>query len=279
MTTQMFDEPILTAADEVLLARAIEAGVFAAELLRQRAAGAESAWSTAADADLRDVRKAGEEASARLVRANLRLVAMVTMPTASKAKLDGDDLFQEGVLGLLEAIRRFDHTRSVRFATFALPWIRMKVGECAITRSGEVDLPASRARAWVQVVAARDALVVACGRRPSLHEISEAVGRPIEVVRTLLAYVPTTRLPDAASIAGVLREAPRASDRVSMQRLLRALPREERAAIDLLYGLVGGVTLTYEEAALRLEISKSTVRRREKSALVRLRGVPALSVA
>ena len=268
MTTMTFDEPVLSQADEHRLARAIEAGLLARHALE---AGTRPAGASADD--LAELRRQGEEAYQRFIRANLRLVAMVTFRTAARASLDVDDLFQEGVLGLLEALRRYDHTRGARFASFALPWIRMRVGELAVTRCGVIGLPASRAKAWAQAVAIRDALSVALGRQPTLAEIAEYTGRPVEQVRALLGYVPAARVADAESWADSGRgEARVETDPLALRRMLRRLSLEERAVVDRLYGLGGRGVLGYDEIAQELGVSISTVRRRERNALDRMRG-------
>ena len=268
MTTMTFDEPVLTRADEHHLARAIEAGLIAGQALESgiRPGGASAA-------DLTHLRRQGEEAYERFVRANLKLVAMVTYRTAARAGLDVDDLFQEGVLGLLEAVRRYDHTRGPRFASFALPWIRMRVGELAVTRCGANGLPASRAKAWAQTVAIRDALSVTLGRHPTLAEIAEYGGRPVEQVRALLGYTPATQMADAEHWSGpASAPAPREADPLSVQRMLRRLSRDERGVLERLYGLGGRYMQGYAEVAAEFGVSISTIRRREHLALDRLRG-------
>lgn len=298
MTMQMFDEPVLNESEERELAAAIEAGVVAAEVLRLRRRRIAPAYADhgskltpysqlsaelapgASDNDLRELEQAGELAFTRFVRANLRLVAMVTVKTALRAGLELDDLFQEGVLGLVEAARRFDHRRNVRFATFALPWIKMRVADSAVTRAGEVDLPVSRARAWVQARTTQDHLAQRLSREPTCAEIAHAVGRPERVVKALLAYVPSERVADTSGFAyQVTPPAPTSPDDHALHDCLRLLEPEQKATIDLLYGLTGEGVMTYVDVAATLNVSISTVRRRERAALDRLRSQPILLAA
>jgi len=272
MTTMVFEVGVLSDSDERELARAIEAGVFARSVLQ----GAATPPPGASRVELDLIWHAGEVAYDRFVQANLRLVAMVTRRAASRVGVDADDLFQEGVVGLLEAVRRYDHTRGARFATFALPWIRMRVGECSVTQGGTVGLPASRAKAWVQVACARDALGAELGRRAADDEVARAVGRPVAQVRDLLRYAPAARTGDPGVWADVRTPAASSADRLGVQRLLHLLEREERAVLVALYGLGDESARSYDEVAGRLGVSTSTVRRRERAALERLRG---LSVA
>ncbi|MBK8459198.1 MAG: hypothetical protein IPL43_02405 [Micropruina sp.] len=116
MTTWLTDEPLLTAAEERALAREIEAGVLAGDLL---ATGSGAGVATAAE--LLALERAGQQAWQRFLLANLRLVWQVAHREARRSGLPADDLFQEGFLGWAVARRRWDHTRGIRFATLALP--------------------------------------------------------------------------------------------------------------------------------------------------------------
>ncbi len=267
-----FDEDLLTAEEEATLSRSIEAGLLAGHALEgpPRPPGA-------SDEELRALRRRGEAAFSRLVAANLRLVVMVTGPAARRTGLDPDELLQEGVLGLLEAARRYDHTRGARFATFALPWIRMRVAEQSLTRCGWVGLPTGRARRWVRVQATWDALSASLGRRPSTDEVARATGLPAGQVRELVHYRPPRGLGDDEAYAGHIAAGPEAAaiDQLAVARLLRALPRQERAILARLYGLAPHPVCSHVEVAALLGISESTVRRRERAALARLRELAA----
>lgn len=277
--TITYREPLLTALDERTLAFTIEAGVLASALLD----GAEpDARPAATDAELRALAEEGGRAWRRFVGANLRLVSMISGPVAVRAGLDPDELFQEGVVGLMEALRRFDCERGARFATFALPWIRMRVTDAAWTRLGGLGLPPSRARAWVRVVATRDALAFRLGRAPSLAEVAEAAERPVDLVHDLLSYSPPTPLDRAELVrepseprlgtAGVVLD-------LTCRRMMRCLSQVERDVIVRRFGFAGFSPMTCAEAADNLGVSQSTVRRREQQALDRLRRREALEAA
>lgn len=265
--TITFDEALLSASDEIRLAMSIEAGVLAEQALVQAAPRA-----GATDAELEELRRQGDAAFGRLVRANLRLVAMITGPLAARRHLDPDDLFQEGVLGLLEAVRRFDHTRGARFATFALPWIRMRVGELAVTRDGEVGLPPSRAKSWVRVVATQEALMGVLGRSPTDAELATELDRTPAQVRTLLQFRPPVRVGAHTWVFDAVDSHPnRDVESLALHRLLHTLPRVDRTLIERLYGVGGAFPHSHQEVADALGVSVSTVRRRERAALERLR--------
>lgn len=266
--TITFELPVLSVEVERALAQRVEAGVLAASALQEgrHPLGASTR-------ELEALRADGEEAFGQLVSANLRLVTLVTNPIARRSGLDPDDLFQEGVVGLLEAARRFDFTNGARFATFALPWIRLRVGERAVTRFGELGLPAARAKRWVRVRASRDRLRAVLGRTPTVDEVARQSGVPVDQVAELLAFRAPVLLGAEGSLGRSACEEQPEVDALALARLLRSLCREERAILTRLYGLANHPVMSYAEVADALAMSPSTVRRREQAALRRLRGL------
>ncbi|MDO5501273.1 MAG: sigma factor, partial [Propionibacteriaceae bacterium] len=126
---------LLAPEEEIELARRMEAGTLAAAVLT-----GEREFSAATVAELTALAREGRAARERYVEANLRLVAMVAYPAARRAGLSFTELFQEGAGGLLLAVDRFDHTQRVRFATYALPWIREQVSRAVGNRCGALPL-------------------------------------------------------------------------------------------------------------------------------------------
>jgi len=263
MTHLTFAEPLLSAHQERLLARRIEAGVVAGALLE---GDAHSTPGSAAE--LRALRAEGDEAFEQLVQANLRLVQSVAAVRARACGLDADELFQEGVLGLLEAARRYDHERGARFATFALPWIRMRVAEASANRLGEVGLAGPRARRWRQALALSDRLAGELGRTPTAGEVAAAWGRPEASVASLLGWQPVGRL-DAPGGPHPTVPGPDVGvpEGLRWSRALARLTHDERAVVELRYGFGGREPASFVATARALGISVATVRRRERSAL------------
>lgn len=252
---------LLTRADEIRLARAIEAGVFA---------GVAEASGAASETELRAVEAAGAAAWRQLAEANVRLVWLVVMPVARRSGLDADELFQEGFLGLLEAMQRFDHERGARFATFALPWIRMRVSNAASTNHGSVGLPPRGARIWRRVRGVEAQLAVSLGRLPTDAEVARASGDSASVVRSWRAFAPAQPLPPDADVPQQPVPWPMADD--SLGRLVEGLAADERAVIERRYGLGSHPPMSLVDVAAELGVSPSTVRRRERAALAFLRG-------
>ena len=129
--------PLLTAADEVDLARRVEAGVFAAERLRDR--GRSSSTPTSRR-DLLAVAEDGQRAKQRLIEANLRLVVSIAKRYAGRG-LPFLDLIQEGNLGLIRAVEKFDYTKGFKFSTYASWWIRQAVSRAVADQARTIRIP------------------------------------------------------------------------------------------------------------------------------------------
>lgn len=261
-TTQM----LLDAQSEPRLARRIEAGLVAAAVR----AGELSPLSDATPQELDRLVREGREAFDLFVRCNVRLVWFVVNPMADRSGLDRDELFQEGVCGLIEAVQRYDH-RLGPFARFALPRIRMRVWDASATALGRLGLSAGRAKVWRQVRSVTASLTVAWGRTPSVAEVARALGRTETLVRDLMGHWPASRLDAAVADALPAVEEERVRpDEVGVARLVRALVGVDRAIVTRRYGLAGEEPQTCRQVAAALGLSESTVRRRERAALDRL---------
>ena len=264
---------LLTHDDERRLANAIEAGVLASAVRAGRAdrfAGGAGRTPGASDADLAYLVSEGERAWTRLADANIKLVWLVVMPLVRRTQLDANDLFQEGFLGLLEAMLRYDHTRDARFATFALPWIKMRVTNAAATNLGSIGLPPGRARAWRRVLAVEARLTSVAGRRPAVAEIARESGDAVALVGRLRAFVPIGYLAESDDLAAPEEEP---ADVVAgrLVRLVEELPGDLEVVVRHRFGLRGCQSMTLAQVSVELGISESTVRRREAAALEWLR--------
>ncbi|SDT25814.1 sigma-70 family RNA polymerase sigma factor [Microlunatus soli] len=262
---------LLTAAEEAELAAQMEAGVLAADA---RATGA----GVASTAELIMLEWLGQRAVQRFVESNLRLVAMVSRKESLRSGLAEGDLFQEGCLGLLEGIRRFDHRRGLRFATYALYWIRAYIGALTANRAGELNLPSGRAEEARAIRGEQGMLSQELGREASAAELAAWLGRKRSEVSMLLAFGADRRVdlndsevpdvPDAqaeADFEGVLRW------RIPGRDLLCGLAETDRQVIELRYGFVDGVEHSLSDIARRLGLPRSRVRRHQQQALEELR--------
>lgn len=267
-TTNPLSEPLLTPQEEVRLAREIEAGVLAAEALSR---GRRPHGAT--NEELRSLVLAGEQARTRYVRSNLRLVSMVAHQAGVRAGLPDADLFQEGCLGLMVAVDRYDYGKGCRFATYALQWIRAYVNAASARMLGTLNLPTSRATQLRHARGVEGLLAQELGRPPSSAEVAAALGRSADWTLRLLAHEHPRGLDevddigcDDADLELVL------ADRRPGLELLGALDGLERRVVELLFGFVGEPQ-SYADVARALGLTSNRVRRAERRALERLREV------
>jgi RNA polymerase primary sigma factor len=258
----------LTAAEERELARRMEAGVLARE---RRLAG--MGFADASEAELIMLEREGELARARFIAANLRLVAMVLGEFGSRGALPEPDLFQEGCVALAVAVMRFDHARGIRFATYALSWIRAYVGAATAGNLGAMNLPVSRA---VQLRTARHVetkLTQTLGRMPTTVELAAALGRDVAWTAQLMSYQqPQSLTALAADAIGISTECELPDTGLSTELLCR-LEDLERRVLEYRHGFVDGEPHSYVETSRALQISATRARRVEHRALERLRTI------
>lgn len=224
-----FEETTLTLADERELATAIEAGLAAAAVLRDD----HRAPRVRADREeLAALVRAGEEARRRFLLANCRLVMTIASQAARRYGLSIDELFQEGFLGLVAALERFDHARGVPFCSVAAPWVRSRVSEQVATRAGTLHVPGRVARRKggfraVPLEAAGDVGIL--DEEPHEVGLGRALAGLGEVERELLLahVVDGLTLKDAALRASV----PTSTARRMLDRTLARLREDPRLAV------------------------------------------------
>lgn len=259
-------EPLLAPDEVVTLARAIEAGVLA------RAARLGDGFADATEEELQALEEQGRQAWHRFLRANLRLVAQVAGQTAARSRLAEGDLFQEGCLGLMAALQRFDHTRGTTFATYALFWIRSAVGAVSAGHLGALNLPTSRAEQLRAARGVQAGLTQRLGRLPSPVEMAEALGRPESWTTALLAH----GLPETLDDVAVVLAAPppeRGWPAPEVRDLLDHLDSVARRVLELRCGFGNAEPASLTDTARQLGLPVGRVRRVEQHALEVLRGV------
>ena len=266
-------EPLLTGSQVVELQCAIEAGLLARDA---RLSG--SGFRDATDHELRLLEASGERARERFIRANLGLVGMISRQYAARCQLPDAELFQEGCLGLLTAVQRFDHVRGYRFSTYALFWIRAFVGAAAAKLLGAMNLPTSRAEQLRSARGLEAELSQGLGRPPTVGELAHALGRSESWTAGLLAH---QRPRSLELVDGTTLDRLQAHDQLDevlvdplpIRELLLRLADLDRRVLEVRLGFADGAPRSYAETARILQISVTRVRRIEARALETLRGL------
>ncbi|MEL4504433.1 sigma-70 family RNA polymerase sigma factor [Luteococcus sp. H138] len=265
METRLLPD-LLTGEQEVLLAQRMEAGVLAAAAL----VGTQARPPGATDGDLRELVALGLRAREHFILANLRLVAHEAHATARRTDVDFNELFQEGCVGLVQALERFDHRQGVRFSTYGQPWVRNAVLQHALRRGGMLEGPAWRNRLGHRLRNRLAELETQLGLPAALTVLAAETGRDEvwvnEVVTgqrrvSLEAVQFSTELacPRAANDFAACEDSP--------PDWLRLLGSQEVRVLSLLYGLSDEGECSYAQTAARMGVSVSTVRRLERRAL------------
>ena len=273
---------LLGAEDEVRLAKRVEVGLYATQLLTSAA----HTLSPALREDLHILAQEGVCAKNELVEANLRLVVSVAKRYTGRG-MALLDLIQDGNLGLIRAVEKFDYTKGYKFSTYATWWIRQAITRAMADRTRTVRLPVHIVELLSKIDRARHALSRDLGREPSLDEIAKEVDLPAEKVLEVrqCARQPVS-LDHAVGEDGDARfgdfiedaEAMVVADVVAftmlheqLRSVLATLSERQAGVVRLRFGLIDGQPRTLDEIGEIYGVSRERVRQIAKAALVKLR--------
>ncbi|XCM79498.1 RNA polymerase sigma factor [Kitasatospora sp. HUAS MG31] len=274
---------LLTAVEEVELARQIEAGLFAEEAL-DRGAGALDEPLTD---DLDRLVVLGRIAKRRLIEANLRLVVSVAKRYVGRG-LTLLDLVQEGNLGLIRAVEKFDYARGYKFSTYATWWIRQAMSRALADQARTIRVPVHVVELINRVLRVQRALVQERGYEPTAEEVGRALQLPEERIREVLRlaqepislHTPVGEEDDVA-LGDLIEDADAASPaetaaflllREHLDAVLATLNDRERQVVQLRYGLDDGRPRTLEEIGHLFGVTRERIRQIEAKTLSKLRG-------
>ena len=272
--------PLLTPEEEVELARRIERGRAAERRLAQGGLSPEERRR------LEEIVADGRAAQEHLILANTRLVISVAKKYAGRG-LPLSDLIQEGNIGLIRAVKKFDWRRGHKFSTYATWWIRQAVTRAIADQSRTIRVPVHMGDQINKLMRLQQQLAQELGREPTPEELAEAMGIPraraeqlLQMARQPLSLETPTDDEEESVLGDFIEDRGTASpaEAVSQQMLREILhealatlsPREARI-LQLRYGLADGRSYTLEEVGRKLGVTRERVRQIEAQALARLR--------
>ncbi len=275
---------LLTAVEEVDLAKRIEAGLFAQEKLRMSAEEGLKLTPTM-KRDLQWVARDGEKAKRHLLEANLRLVVSLAKRYQGRG-LDLLDLVQEGNLGLVRAVEKFDYAKGYKFSTYATWWIRQALQRALADQGRTIRVPVHMAELITKVTRVRRELTQSLGRDPSAEEIGAQLEMTAAKVEEIIAFGRDTlslQSPvgdDEATLGDFITDTEsvdpvQAVESQMLQSQLNAvldsLPERSAIVVRMRFGLDDGRPRTLDEVGRHLGLTRERIRQIERDTLAELR--------
>lgn len=284
--------PLLTAEEEINLAQSMEDGAVAAEkieILKSRLAESTEEEAEQIRTDIAEQQKlvdSGAEAKKSLAEANLRLVVSIAKRYVGRGMLFLD-LIQEGNLGLIKAVEKFDYRKGYKFSTYATWWIRQAITRAIADQARTIRIPVHMVETINKLIRVSRQLLQELGREPTPEEISDEMNMPVERVREILKisqepvsletpigeeedshlgdFIQDDNVPVPADAAAftLLKE--------QLVEVLGTLTEREQKVLRLRFGLDDGRARTLEEVGKEFNVTRERIRQIEAKALRKLR--------
>ena len=284
--------PLLSAEEEIELAKNMEAGAVAKEkiaILKSREENATEEELAEIKEEIKNLQKdldAGDEAKKRLAEANLRLVVSIAKRYVGRGMLFLD-LIQEGNLGLIKAVEKFDYRKGYKFSTYATWWIRQAITRAIADQARTIRIPVHMVETINKLIRVSRQLLQELGREPSPEEIAAEMNMPVERVREILKisqepvsletpigeeedshlgdFIQDDNVPIPADAAAftLLKE--------QLEEVLGTLTDREQKVLTLRFGLEDGRARTLEEVGKEFNVTRERIRQIEAKALRKLR--------
>ena len=286
--------PLLSAEEEIELAQKMEAGAVATEKIQILKTRIEDEEVEAAELDevkeeIKNLQKdvdLGSEAKKRLAEANLRLVVSIAKRYVGRGMLFLD-LIQEGNLGLIKAVEKFDYRKGYKFSTYATWWIRQAITRAIADQARTIRIPVHMVETINKLIRVSRQLLQELGREPSPEEIAEEMSMPVDRVREILKisqepvsletpigeeedshlgdFIKDDNVPVPADAAAftLLKE--------QLEEVLGTLTEREQKVLTLRFGLEDGRARTLEEVGKEFNVTRERIRQIEAKALRKLR--------
>ena len=273
--------PLLTAQDEVELAKGIEAGLFAQEML----AGDRPFAGGATGEELSTVAEEGGRARQRLIEANLRLVVSIAKRYIGRGMVFLD-LIQEGNLGLIRAVEKFDYTKGYKFSTYATWWIRQAITRAIADQARTIRIPVHMVETINKMARVQRQLHQDLGREPTPEEVALEMGMPADRVAEIqrIAQEPVSLQAPIGEEDSDLGDFIEDADAVvpieaaafmmlqdQLEQVLDTLSPREQRVIQLRFGLIDGHPRTLEEVGKDFGVTRERIRQIESKTLIKLR--------
>ncbi|MBO5259570.1 MAG: RNA polymerase sigma factor RpoD [Agathobacter sp.] len=284
--------PLLSAEEEIELAQKMEAGAVASEkiiILKGRKEGASEEELAELQAEIKELQRdvdLGSDAKKRLAEANLRLVVSIAKRYVGRGMLFLD-LIQEGNLGLIKAVEKFDYRKGYKFSTYATWWIRQAITRAIADQARTIRIPVHMVETINKLIRVSRQLLQELGREPSPEEIAEEMSMPVDRVREILKisqepvsletpigeeedshlgdFIKDDNVPVPADAAAftLLKE--------QLEEVLSTLTEREQKVLTLRFGLEDGRARTLEEVGKEFNVTRERIRQIEAKALRKLR--------